>query len=116
MGPVQSEIVPLTCQEELWEECMYGPTFSCPRHWLEVTGQLRVLAVLPTGILSVGGWVGDTTSLEDTENRKSLPLVRPEPVCLSLTACSQSNTLIRLLRQMCECTLIQSVICQVLRA
>jgi hypothetical protein len=30
-------------------EWMYKPTFSLPRHWLEVSGQLHVLAALPPG-------------------------------------------------------------------
>jgi hypothetical protein len=59
-------------------EWMYRSTFSLPRHYLDVSGQLHVPAVLLRGkALSthwIGGWVGPMAGLDDIENRKFLTL------------------------------------------
>jgi hypothetical protein len=50
------------------ETLMYGSTFSWPRHWLEVSGQLHAPAALPQGEALrshwLGGWVGPRAGLD----------------------------------------------------
>jgi hypothetical protein len=51
---------------------MYRFTFSFPRHWLEVSGQLHAPPALPPekehpGTHWIGRWVGPRAGLDDTE-------------------------------------------------
>jgi hypothetical protein len=59
-------------------EWVYRSTYSSPRHWLEVSGQLHTPAALPPRkkILSthwLEGRVGPRTNLEDIGRRKFCP-------------------------------------------
>jgi hypothetical protein len=64
-------------------EWMYSSTFSWPRHWLEVSGQLHALAALPRGKNSgthlTGGRVDPWAGLDDVQKRKFLTLPGLEP-------------------------------------
>jgi hypothetical protein len=58
---------------------MYRSTFSWPRHWLEVSGQLHAPAALrpgkePPGTHCIGGWVDPRPVLDQVEERKFLTL------------------------------------------
>jgi hypothetical protein len=60
-------------------EWMYKSSFSWPRHWLEVSGQLHSSAALPPWGKSpcthwIGGWVDSRASLDDTVKWKFLAL------------------------------------------
>jgi hypothetical protein len=46
-------------------EWRYRSTFSWPRHWLEVSGQLHAPAALPPGTNWIGGWVGPRAGLHN---------------------------------------------------
>jgi hypothetical protein len=74
---------------------MYRSTFSCPWHWLEVSGQLHAPAALPPGKEPpgthwIGGWLCPRTGLDEVEVRKILPLPGLELRPLSRSARSQS--------------------------
>jgi hypothetical protein len=58
---------------------MYRSTYSPPWHYLEVSGQLHILAGFTPGERApgthwIGGWVGPRASLDDVERRKIFPL------------------------------------------
>jgi hypothetical protein len=57
---------------------MYRSTFSWPRHYLEVSGQLHAPAALPPGKSPgthfIGGWVDPTAGLDDMEKWKLFTL------------------------------------------
>jgi hypothetical protein len=59
-------------------EQMYRSTFSWPRHYLEVSGQLHARAALPRerapGTHWIRGWVDLRADLEDLEKRKFFTL------------------------------------------
>jgi hypothetical protein len=59
-------------------EWTYRPTFSWPRHYLEVSGQIHAAAAIPPGerVPSthwIGGWVGPRAGLDYMEKWKFLP-------------------------------------------
>jgi hypothetical protein len=55
---------------------MYWSTFSWPRHYVEVSGQLHAPAALPPEKTPrthwIGGWMDPRSSLDDLEKRKFL--------------------------------------------
>jgi hypothetical protein len=60
-------------------EWIYRSTFSCPRHYLEMSGQLHAPARFTLGERApgthwIGGWVDARTGLDDLERRKFLTL------------------------------------------
>jgi hypothetical protein len=77
---------------------MYRPTFSWPRHWLEVSGQIDAPAslLLPPprekalGTHWIGGWVGPRAGLDKVEKLKFLILPGVELRLLGCPARSQS--------------------------
>jgi hypothetical protein len=74
---------------------MYRSTFSWPRHWLKVSGQLHTLSALSLrerfpGTHWLGCWVGPITGLDDVEKRKCLPPLRLELRSLGRPARSRS--------------------------
>jgi hypothetical protein len=70
---------------------MYRPTFSWPRYYLDVNGQLHALVPLtPGGTHCVGSWVDHRTFLDDIEKRKLLTLPGLELRLLGHPARSQS--------------------------
>jgi hypothetical protein len=84
---------------------MHTSTFSWPRHWLELSGQLHAqVAFTPgkrsSGAHSIGNWLDAIAGVDDLEKRKLLVLLEFELRPLGLPARSQS--LSRLLR-VCQC-------------
>jgi hypothetical protein len=82
-------------------ERMYRSTFSSPRHWLEVSGQLHAPAGLPPGERAagthwIGGWVDPRAGLDDEQKRKFLTLQGLELRPLGRLARSQSLYRLRL--------------------
>jgi hypothetical protein len=75
---------------------MYRFTFSWPRHYLKVSGQLHAPAALPPGKEPppsthwIGGWVDPRASLNNMEKWKFLTLLGLELRPLGHPACSQS--------------------------
>jgi hypothetical protein len=58
-------------------EWMYRSTFSWPRHWLEVTGQLHAPSALPPGKslwypFVIGGWVDPRAGLDNMGRIRSI--------------------------------------------
>jgi hypothetical protein len=60
---------------------MYRYIFSCPRHYLEVSGHLHALAALPPISIGLGGWVDRRGGLDDVEKRKffTIPVLNSDP-------------------------------------
>jgi hypothetical protein len=73
---------------------MYRSTFSWPRHYLEMSGQLHAPAALPPGknpgTHCIGGWVDSRAGLDDLKKWKFLTLPGLEPRPLRRPARSQS--------------------------
>jgi hypothetical protein len=76
----ERKVVPVLNKLSHWRrmgQWMYGSTYSWPRHWLEVSGQLHAPVALPPGksppsTLWIGGWMGCRTCLDDVERKKNL--------------------------------------------
>jgi hypothetical protein len=55
---------------------MYSWTHSLPRHYMDISGQIRAQAALPRGknpgALWIGGWIGPRASLDVSEKRKNI--------------------------------------------
>jgi hypothetical protein len=90
-------------------EWIYRSTFSWPRHWLELSGQLRAPTALPPGGKApgthwIGGWVGPRDGLDDVEKRKFLTLPRLELRPFGRSARRQSLYRLSYLGSQINCT------------
>jgi hypothetical protein len=58
---------------------MHRSTLSCPRHYMELSGELHAPTALPSGkeppaAHCIGGWVDPRARIDDTEKWKFLTL------------------------------------------